>query len=95
MTMDVISSKQGDCPADGSVEVQLADLQEMHNQFREHIDSGLKILAENQAKGLPGAPDANAHPVADGQATPDESADSTLLAQHTEAEKLEQQVGQN
>ena len=49
--VEVESSKSGDCPADSQATVQLADLQEMHNQFREQIDSGLQEPAEQA--GLP------------------------------------------
>jgi hypothetical protein len=33
VAVEVESSKSGDCPADSRASVQLADLQEMHNQF--------------------------------------------------------------
>jgi hypothetical protein len=90
--VDVVSSKPGDCTADSRAAVQLADLQEMHNQFREKLDSGLKMLAENQAKGLPNGPAAGARPVADGTAEPVADAESQLVAQETDAAKLEAQV---
>ena len=54
----VATSKRSDCPAGERVVVAVADLQEMHNQFRAKIDSGLKMLADNQGQnGLPPAPD--------------------------------------
>ena len=54
----VLASKKGDCAESSSASVQVADLQEMHNQFRQHIDTGLQTLAANQGKeGLPSAPD--------------------------------------
>jgi hypothetical protein len=90
--VDVVSSKPGDCAADSRAAVQLADLQEMHNQFREKLDSGLKMLAENQAKGLPNGPAAGARPVADGTAEPVADAESQLVAQEADAAKLEAQV---
>ena len=92
VTVEVESSKSGDCPAKSMAAVQLADLQEMHNQFREQLDSGLKMLAENQAKGLPNGPAAGARPVADGTADPVANAESQLVAQETDAAKLEAQV---
>ena len=58
VNVKVASSKRSDCPTGQSVAIAVADLQEMHNQFRAKIDSGLKTLADNQGKnGLPPAPD--------------------------------------
>jgi hypothetical protein len=54
----VTSSKRSDCPSGQKVAVSVQDLQEMHNQFRQNIDTGLKTLADNQGKnGLPKSPD--------------------------------------
>lgn len=93
VAVDVVSSKPGDCAADAGAAVQLADLQDMHNQFREKIDSGLKMVADNQAKGLPGAPAADARTVADGTAPPAPDAATQLASQETDAGRLEAQVG--
>jgi hypothetical protein len=92
--VDVVSAKPGDCAADASASVQLADLQDMHNQFREKIDSGLKMLADNQAKGLPNGPAADARPVADGIAPPAPDAATQVAAQENDAASLEAQVAQ-
>ena len=92
LAVEVVSSKPGDCAADSGATMQLADLQEMHNQFREQIDSGLEKLAGNQAKGLPSGPAAGARPVAEGTADPVADAESQLAAQETDAAKLEVQV---
>jgi hypothetical protein len=94
IAVDVVSAKPGDCAADAAASVQLADLQEMHNQFREQIDSGLKMLADNQAKGLPNGPAADARPVPDGIAPPAPDAATQLAAQETDAARLETQVAQ-
>jgi len=64
------AAKPGDCAADFGATIQLADLQEMHNQFREQIDSGLKMLADNQVKGVPNEPAASARPIAEGTGDP-------------------------
>lgn len=54
----VQASKQKDCPAGSTATVQVSDLQEMHNHFREQIDTGLQTLAAKQGQnGLPQAPD--------------------------------------
>jgi hypothetical protein len=94
LAVEVVSSKPGDCAADSGATVQLADLQEMHNQFREQIDSGLKMLAANQAKGLPNGPAAGARPVAEGTADPVPDVEKQLVAQESDAAKLEAQVSE-
>jgi hypothetical protein len=66
----------------------------MHNQFREQLDSGLKTLADNQARGLPTAPAAAPRTVAEGTADPAPGAESQLVAQETDAARLEDQVRQ-
>ncbi|HUK43575.1 MAG TPA: hypothetical protein VLW48_03940 [Candidatus Bathyarchaeia archaeon] len=95
--VEVVSAKPGDCTSDADLQVKLADLQEMHNQFRENIDAGLKVMASNDAtnKGLPKAPAADARNVAEGTCTPASDADTTLLAQESDAQKLEAQIAQN
>ena len=92
--VEVVSSKPGDCAKESEAAVQLADLQEMHNQFREQLDSGLKMLAENQAKGLPNGPPAGAQPVAEGTSDQATDAVAQLQAQQTAASNLEAQVRQ-
>ena len=92
---EVISSKQGDCPADSATSVQMADLQDMHNQLREQLDSGLNVLAKNEAKGLPAGPASGQRQVAEGTADPAPGAAEQLVSQETDASKLEEQVRQN
>jgi hypothetical protein len=94
LPVEVVAGKPDDCAADSATTVKLADLQEMHNQFREQIDSGLKTLADNQAKGLPTAPASGARPVAEGTADPAPDAPAQLVAQETDAANLEAQVRQ-
>jgi len=95
VAVEVVSSKPGDCAADSRAAVQLADLQEMHNQFREQLDAGLKMLADNQVRGVPNEPPAGSRPVAEGTADPVQGADAQLVAQETDAAKLEDQVRQD
>jgi hypothetical protein len=92
--VEVVSSKPGDCAADSATAIQLADLQEMHNQFREQLDQGLQTLAENKARGLPNGPAADAHTATDGTAYPVPGADAQLAAQETDAANLEAHVRQ-
>src|SRR5205085_2168497 len=78
-----------------STDLDVVALQEMHNQFREHIDTGLKHLAENSGKnGLPPAPSAGARMVAEGQAQPDNAAtvEEALMRQQADANQAEQEV---
>lgn len=91
--VQVASSKPGGCAA-GETTVALADLQEMQNQFREKIDSGLKTLADKQASGLPAGPAAAAQPVPEGKQNPSPDAQSQLASQDADATKLEAQVRQ-
>ena len=91
VALEVISSKKGDCAADSAapVQVQLADLQEMHNQLRQQIDSGLKTLADNQAKGLPAAPATKVRTVAAGTTDPASDAATKVAAQESDAGNVE------
>jgi len=91
----VTASKKTDCPTGQRVGVSVQALQEMHNQFREQIDSGLKMMADNQAKGLPNVSAAGARPVAEGTADPAPDAQAQLAAQETDAATLEAQVRQS
>ena len=92
--VEVVSSKAGDCERDSTGNVDIAALQEMHNQFREQIDSGLRMLADNQAKGLPQGPAANPRAVAEGSAPEAPDAEALLVSQHSDAVQVESQVGQ-
>src|SRR5205085_9042130 len=95
--VSVLSSKPGDCPVNSATDLDVVALQEMHNQFREHIDTGLKQLADNSGKnGLPPAPPANPRTVAEGQAPPDQAStvQDALLRQQADANQAEQEVQQ-
>jgi hypothetical protein len=89
---EVVASKPGNCAADSRVDVSVADLQEMQNQFRALIDSGLKLMAEDQAKGLPKAPATDARTVF--TAAPAEDAEAQIASQEDVASKLEAEVHQ-
>jgi hypothetical protein len=53
----VQTSKASDCATGTTVAVGVQDLQEMHNQFRQKMDAGLKTLADKSgSNGLPKAP---------------------------------------
>jgi len=94
--VSVQSSKKGDCPAGANAQVEVADLQEMHNRFREQIDTGLKQLADNQGKnGLPAAPDTSTSAAADVPTPqPDQDAQTQLQDLQNEADKADADVDQ-
>ena len=81
--VSILSSKAGDCTIDSRTELDLATLQEMHNDFRQQIDSGLAVLAANQGKGgLPTGPAPAPRLAPDGQAQPDlDAADAVASLQ--------------
>ncbi len=91
---EVVASKPGDCAVDSAIDVAVADLQEMQNQFREQIDSGLKLMAENQAQGLPQAPAADARTIAAFTAAPADGAEAQLSSQEEAARQLEAELRQ-
>lgn len=94
----VLKSQKFDCAAGTIPRIQVADLQEMHNHFREQMDAGLKTLADNQGKnGLPSAPAAaSPHENPEGTAAPDDAAAiaAQLNQQRQEAEQAETEVQQ-
>lgn len=91
----VSASQKSDCPSGSQVAMSVDDLQEMHNHFREQLDSGLKNLADNQGKnGLPAAPAAGGHPNPDGQVQPDSDVKEQLASQQADADKAEGEAQQ-
>src|SRR6266852_426148 len=91
----VLSSKKSDCGMDSSPRVQVADLQEMHNRFREQLDNGLKTLADNKGKkGIPSGPAAGGRKNPDGTAVPDLTATTDLQKQKQDADQTEKEVRQ-
>jgi hypothetical protein len=90
----VTTSKRSDCPSGQKVAVSVQDLQEMHNQFRQQIDSGLKTLADNQGKnGLPAAPDTRTTAGEVPAPTP-ENVQAELQKQQADANQTETDVKQ-
>lgn len=92
----VTSSKEGDCARGSKPSVAVADLQDMHNRFREQLDAGLKQLAASQGRnGLPTAPDTSTSAAA-GVPTPepDKDVDAEIQGLQKEADQAEQDVKQ-
>lgn len=93
ISVSVVSSKKGDCTVGTNADVEISDLQEMHNQFRQKMDSGLKTLADNSGKnGLPKAPDTATTTGEVPAPQPDSDAGSELQNQQKDAEGAEQDV---
>jgi hypothetical protein len=87
----VLSAKSQDCGIGSMPRVQVTDLQDMHNDFREKISTGMDTLAKG-GNGLPKAPDATHKINPDGQAQPDLNADSDLNAQQADADAADKEV---
>jgi hypothetical protein len=93
--VSVSSSKGNDCPVGSTLLAQVSDLQEMHNQLRGQVDSGLKSLAANSGQGgLPTAPDTGTSAGEVPLPNPDASANSALQAQQQAANQTETQIQQ-
>jgi len=96
VTASIQSSKKGDCATGQTVAIGVQDLQEMHNQFREQLDSGLKTLADKGGTGgLPKAPDTATTNGEVPPPTPDSGAADQLQAQQQQANQTEAQATQN
>lgn len=93
VSVNVITSKQGDCAGNTNAAVEISDLQEMQNHFREQLDSGMKALADNQGKsGLPSAPDTGTVNGEVPAPTPDANAQNELQQQQKAADGVEGSV---
>lgn len=93
VTVMVQSSQKGDCAIGTSEAVEVNDLQEMHNHFREQLDSGMQAMAKNSGqKGMPKAPDTGTTSGEVAQPNPDSDAGSDLQSQQQDADQAEKQV---
>jgi hypothetical protein len=89
----VLASKKDDCAIDSTPRVATSDLEDMHDQFREQLDAGLKSLGENQGKnGIPAGPAATTKPNPEGVAAPDLTVGDDLKAADQAADAAEQDV---
>jgi hypothetical protein len=80
--VSILSSKPGDCPINSLSKIDISTLQEMHNQFREQIYSGLGFLAANEdRRGLPKGPSARPISVTQKWAKADVKAQSEIMKQ--------------
>jgi hypothetical protein len=93
VTASIQSSKKGDCVTGDTVAIGVQDLQEMHNQFRAQLDSGLQALADNSGKnGLPKAPDTATEAGEVPPPAPDAGVAQQLTAQQQQADQTEKQL---
>jgi len=91
----VMSSKQNDCSIGLKPMLAVDDLQEMHNSFREQLDSGLKTLAEKSGTGgLPKAPDTQTTAGEVPPPSPDRNVDAQLADQLKQADQAEREFQQ-
>jgi aryl-alcohol dehydrogenase-like predicted oxidoreductase len=82
----VMSSKPGDCHLNSETSVDVIALQDMHNEFRQQIDSGLGKLASSQGVGgLPAGPAAGAIASRDGQVQADSNSEASLIQQQQQS----------
>jgi hypothetical protein len=96
VTASVQSSKSGDCASGKTVAVGVQDLQEMHNQFRAQLDTGLKTLASDSGKGgLPKAPDTTTTGGEVPPPAPDADAAAQLTSTQQQADQAEKDVQQS
>jgi hypothetical protein len=93
VSVEVVSSKTGNCPIGTASRLKVDDLEEMHDSFREKIDGGLKSLSETQGKnGIPSGPAATTTQVAEGAADPDPNVADELKKQQAAADATEKDV---
>lgn len=91
----VKATKKDDCALGATVGIEVNDLQEMHNNFRQNMDQGLKKLAENNGKnGLPAAPDTKTTQGEVPAPTPDSNVQDDLQATQKEADQAEKEAQQ-
>jgi len=72
------------------------DLQDMLNDFRQNLNTGMQSLADNQGKnGMPSSPPPDPTAVPDGTAQPDPNAASQIDQADQDANQAEQEVQQS
>jgi hypothetical protein len=89
----ILSAKNANCTAAFATALDLATLQDMHNQFRENIAAGLgKLATSSSSDGIPVAPAAGPRAMVEGQAPVDEQARGVLMAQMAQADQSEEEA---
>jgi hypothetical protein len=91
--VSVMTSKEQDCAVGVTPLVGVSDLQEMHNDFNQQVDSGMQNLASQQGQsGIPPAGDVTTTPGEVPPPVPDGAVDQQLQAQQAQATQTETQV---
>ena len=94
--VSVMTSKQKECAVGSTLLVGVSDLQEMHNDFRQQVDSGMEKLANQQGQdGIPRAPDVSTTQGEVPPPAPDQNVDRQLQEQQSQASQVETQVEQD
>ena len=89
----VSSSQANDCPSGSQLMMDVQELQDMHNAFRERVQQGLDELSKTQGKnGIPTGPAANPSLSLEGNAQPDPNAQAELQQERDSARQVEQDV---
>lgn len=95
VNVKVVASTKQDCAVGKEGPVSTDDLQEMYNQFREHLKDGMGELAKKQGTGgLPKAPDTSTSEGDVPAPPPDKNVEKTLQDQQTAADQTETEVKQ-
>ena len=95
VALTVMQAQPDDCPANSALQVDVATLQDWHNQFQDQVQSGLQVLASNPGQGgLPVPPAANPRATPDGNVTADPSAVTVLQKQVQDAGQVEADASQ-
>src|SRR6202035_3837087 len=90
----VRAGKTTDCKVGSTPQVDLNDLQEMHNHFREQVDAGLENLAKTAGKnGVPAAQSTST--IGGAPPAPDASAAAQLQQQQKDADQAEVEAKQD
>jgi hypothetical protein len=93
VAVKVVASKKEDCAVGSDTRVQLEDLTDMYNHFREQLDAGMKDLSEKQGKnGIPASPAPGGKANPEGQVAPDLTTQSELQKADGEADDAEKDV---
>jgi hypothetical protein len=89
----VLASKKDDCAIGSTPRVAVTDLEDMHDQFVQQYEAGMKSLGENQGKnGIPSGPAPTTKANPDGVTAPDLTVGDDLKAADQAGDAAEQDV---
>jgi len=94
--ISVLRSKRGDCPYSTTAEIEVSALQEMHNETRAQMHTGISVIANKQGSGgMPIGPNSTLRAVPAAFATADANAGSELQKVEKESDQVEAEVKSN